>query len=384
MAKLPLLPYEVSPRSVKCLWWMGASAAALRLRGGKVPRLPGRDADELAAESVRRNAHEVLWAGSGHFRYMWVSDFGKAFRGAAQVLPAAYLRGQLSLMIEASSKAGHVTSCFDARGGFDMPYPRADGLPWLIFALFEYEKLTGDESLRRESRGALQALLDGFERDQLEDGLVSPRLTGDWMDTVLRPSSTYNNVCVAAMLSRARALGFATAQEPEAFAARLLERRLRGGALVDYHGAGRESVDAPVYALYLEVFDRALREKLADRLEAGGFTQPYPIASAAKPYEARLLPPLTRWLTPGYHSAIWLHLGCMYLNGLRALGRDVEAQRSRLAGLIMRHGNVVEALDASGELYRAPAHVTEHGLTMAAGQWLELSSARTPRTPASR
>ena len=338
-----------------------------------MPRLKGGTADEIASEALRLNARDVLWAGAGHFRYLWVSDFGKALAGASRALPAAYLRGQLELMIGFSRREGRVTSCFDARGGFDMPYYRADGLPWLIIALSEYERLTADASLRREHSAALQDLIDVYERTHFRDGLIDAAQTGDWMDTVLRPSSTYNNVCALAMLRRAPALGLRTAHDPDEMARRLLEDRLRAGFLTDYAGTERESVDAPVYALYLEVFDRPLRERLAARLEAGGWTRPIPILSAAERYDRRLMPLLTRF-SPDYHSTIWLHLGFMYLNGLRRLGQDVGERRRALAELIVRHGNIVETLAPSGELYSAAGHATEHGLTMAAGQWLELSA----------
>src|SRR5581483_3916327 len=112
-----------------------------------------------------------------------------------RVLAPGYLRGQIALMIRHSHRAGRVTSCFDARGGFDMPYYRADGLPWLVISLWEYERATGDETLRRENFRAIQRLIDSYEATHFTDGLIDPSFTGDWMDTVMRPSSTYNNVC---------------------------------------------------------------------------------------------------------------------------------------------------------------------------------------------
>jgi hypothetical protein len=84
--------------------------------------------------------------------------------------------------------------------------------------------------------------------------------------------------------------------------------------------------------------------------------------------------PLFTRLSPDYHNTIWLHLGYMYLNALKNEGRDVAAERKRLESLILGHHNIVETLDPNGRLYGTFFHATEHGLSMAAGQFLELAS----------
>lgn len=332
------------------------------------PRLPGRTAADFARETLRRNAREVLYAGTGHFRYMWVSDFAKALRGAYEALDPEYLSRQIDFMTEESARAGCVPSCFSGRGGFDMPWPRGDGLPWLLHAHAVRREKTG-RAPEGAQRAALQALLDGWERTHFEDGLIARAITGDWIDTILRPSSTYNNVCALHALRLAPSLGLTARHDPDRFERLLLERRGRPDGLNDHDGAGTLGIDAGVVALYLELFDRPTRERIAGGLAASGAADPLPIRCAAE-HAPEHRPLLTR-LSSGYHTSVWLHLGLMYLNGLSRLGRDVSAPRRAVAAVFERYRNVLEAVDPAGVPYRGVFLSCEHGLSMAAGLYLE-------------
>ena len=345
---------------------------ALRLRARGVPGVPGDTPVEVATEVLKRNAREVLHAGTGHFWFMWVSDFGKALRGAEKVLPPAYLGGLIRYMAREARRLGRVTSCFTGAHGFDMPYWRGDNLPWLILSAAEFTRWTGDRSLAEDLRADLQWLLDDYERAYLRDGLLDRSVTGDWMDTVLRPSSTYNNLCVLRMLQVLPELGLSARAEPEAFQRRLLEERWRGGHFIDHAGTERSSVDAAVMSLYFGLFDPALRGALIEDIEKQGYARPYPIRCAPAPYDTALLSPLAR-LTAQYHSSIWLHLGFMYLNGLRRAGRDVSRQKAEMEGLIMRHHNMLESIEPDGSPYQTFFFSCECGLSMCAGQYLELA-----------
>ena len=336
-------------------------ADSLRVNLAGIPRLPGATPADVAREALRRNAREVLHAGGGHFKYMWVSDFAKALRGAWTTLDHDYLRGLVVYMTEESARRGRVPSCFTAGHGFDMPWERGDGLPWLVHCW----------GLLGEAHPALQELIDRYEASHFEGGLVSPGVTGDWVDTILRPSSTYNNVCALHMLRVARALGLRTLHDPAVMERSLLRSRMRADHLIDFAGSSTLSVDGAVYALYLDVFDSQISGRLIDGLEKSGLAEPFPIRCA--PHESARKPLLTR-LTPAYHESIWLHLGLMYLNALKKRGFDVSARRARVEELIMRHRQVLEAVDERGEPYRSLFLSCEHGLSMAAGQYLELVS----------
>jgi hypothetical protein len=337
-----------------------------------VPRAPGVTPDAIARGVLRRNARGVLRAGEGHFWFMWVSDFGKSLRGAWDVLGADYLGGQIDLMTRESGGRGHVTSCFTALHGFDMPWPRGDSLPWLVFAHGERLRRTG-RGPDAESRAILQRLFDEYEATHFENGLISTKITGDWADTVRRPSSTYNNLCALTALREAPALGLRPRADADAFAARLLEDRWRGDHFRDHAATEALSVDSAVLALYLGLFERGILENAADRIASEGFDRPWPIRCAAAPHDGATVPPLTR-LVAGYHRAAWLHLGAMWLNGLKRLGRDATRGRAAIETLIERHGHVLEAVNEDGSPYRSLVLASERGLTMAAAQYLELSS----------
>ena len=367
---MSFLPYSVTREGARSLGLVIKSSLRVRFRG--IPELPGETPREIAAAALRHNAREVLWAGSGHFRYMWVSDFGKALRGARAALEEGYLARQVAYMIRESARLGRVTTCFSPRRGFDMPWYRADGLPWLVWSVRELPEASRARVLSEGGR-ALQGLVDDYERTHSEKGLVSESFTGDWMDSVLRPSSTYNNACALMMLRAAREAGLRTKTAPESFEAALLESRWRGGVLTDYAGTDRESLDGAVYALYFRQFPAAVQEALLSRIERSGLARPYPLMSAPGRYPRELMPLLTRF-SPEYHSTIWLHLGFMYLNALKAHGRDIAEPLAAMEALILRFRNVLETLKPDGGLYATAFHATEHGLSMAAGQYLELVS----------
>ena len=68
----------------------------------------------------------------------------------------------------------------------------------------------------------------------------------------------------------------------------------------------------------------------------------------------------------------------MWLNGLKKLGRDTSKGRAAVETLINRHGHVLEAVNADGTPYTSFFISCERGLSMAAGQYLELIEAKSP------
>lgn len=344
---------------------------SLRVRRHGIPRVQGDSPEEIAKEVLRRNARKILYAGSGHFHFMWVSDFAKALRGSLRALPHPYLKKTIAYMVAESGRLGRVTSCFTTRHGFDMPYYRGDNLPWLVHALREYSALTGDLSLTESSRPALERLLDGYEREFLSGGLIPPRMTGDWADTILRPSSTYNNLCALRMLRILPELGIASRTDPAAFERAILESRWRGDHFTDYKGTERLSVDAAVFALYFDLFTPEIRGAAARRIRKEGLDLPFPIRNTPAPYGKELQPLISR-LSPTYHSCYWLHLGLVWLNGLKRRGENISEARGKVEHLVQKYGNFLETLDENGLPYRTFFHSTEYGLSMAAGQYLEL------------
>lgn len=363
-------PYSVTPQTLATLGRCLADSLRVNLLG--YPALPGASPADFCRETLRRNARDVLWAGTGHFNYMWVSDFSKSLRGAWGVLGSEYLCAQIDRMLRASAEKGYVPACYSGTASFDVPWRRGDGLPWLFHAFDVRREKTG-RGPTDEERSLLQGLLDEYERTHFTGPLIGAHITGDWVDTILRPSSTYNNVCALRMLALAPAFGLKTRVSAEEMEAALIGERLRARGFTDYEGAETLSVDGAVAALYLGLFSQETRERLADGVEALGAAAPLPIRAAAALHQSSQTPILTRF-SGGYHQAVWLHLGLMYLNGLKRLGRDVEARKKAVEEVFARHRNAVEAVHPDGRIYRSLFLSCEHGLTMAAGQYLELTA----------
>ncbi|MBI5210604.1 MAG: hypothetical protein HY927_11595 [Elusimicrobia bacterium] len=362
-------PYSVTVEGVLSLASHVTDSLKVRVRG--IPALPGDNPTEIAHEVLRRNARGVLWAGAGHFRYMWVSDFGKTMRGAEKVLPLTYLRDQIDRMIAESRRLRRVPSCFGRLRGFDAPYWRGDNLPWLMIAAAEYARWTG-VGLGKENALSLQWLLDDYCRRHFGDGLLADAVTGDWMDTILRPSSTYNNVCALKMLHDAAALGLRCPMDPKTLETEIVRVRWRGDYFVDCAVGDDMGLDAGVYALYFGLFRKDIQAAIIRRIERDKLARPIPIRASLRRHNAGFMPPLTK-LTPDYHNAIWLHLGLVYLNGLKRAGHDYAAYKAIVEGVVMQHRNFIETIGPDGRIYRTWAHSTEYGFSMAAGQYLELA-----------
>lgn len=362
--------YAVSWESLLALARLARDAARVRAEG--IPRVQGESPADVARAVLRANAREVLSAGAGHFHPMWVADFGKAFGGALLALDRAYLAALVSRIIRTSARVGHVPTCFTARGHHDAPWPRADNLPWLLHMV---DRLADPELVATHERDLAKAHAD-WTRAHVDPatGLVAERVVGDWMDTVPRPSSTYNNLCALRAFEVADRLDLDEAPTfgPEASRA-LLETRWTGTHLRDHARAGDYvSADAATPALYFGLFDEGTRRSMASAVARAGLLAPWPMRTREGAWDAAELPFMTRLLVPSYHSTVWLHLGAMHVVGLKRLGLPFADEQARFERVAIEHGNFLETLDANGTPHASAFLATEYGFSMSAGLYLEL------------
>ncbi|MHB8585958.1 MAG: hypothetical protein ACYDDF_09030 [Thermoplasmatota archaeon] len=344
---------------------------ARRIRRDGVPAIDGATVEAKARAVLRANAKPLmLRAGAGHFHAMWVADMGVAFVGALRELPREYLRSLLERIIATGAPRGEIPTCFDENGAYDLPWERADTLPWLLWAV---EKLD-DRAFVTRHHDALAALYAGWVGRTIDPAtaLVRETMTGDWVDTVPRPSSTYNNVCaIYAHLAVGR-LGIDTPHGLEDEAARaLIAQRWTGTHLRDHTKAGPYlSADANVLPAYLGVLPAWLQKRAITTLEESALVKPVPMRAREGRHAVRDLPLLSR-LVPSYHSTIWLHLGLVHTNALRQLGMPYRHHVTEFEVTVLRHGNLLETLDGDGEPHITTFLATEYGFTMSAGQYLE-------------
>ncbi len=369
---LTLFDYAITPQMLKQLFYLVDTAILTDSHG--IPQIEGNTPLEIARYILIQNAQDVLLSGAGNFRFMWVGDFGMAVKGVELTLDQQYIASLISLMIQESTKVGRALAVYTPHKGFDMPYYRADSLPWLIYSVSEFVRKTGKETLFQDNKEKLQSLLTRYEETHFSNGLLDTSLCGDWMDTIKRPSSTWSNICALQMLKDAKQLGLEVKINPTTLEERILEKRWHPrGYFVDYEGTELWGVDASILALYFQLFPKHIHESIINKIEISGLTHPLPILAASRTHSKKIMMPLTH-LTSGYHSVIWLHLGLMYLNGLSKMGFDISHYKSEIDRYIMHYRNILETFDPHGEPYKTFFHVTEYSFTMAAAQYVELSA----------
>lgn len=362
--------YSFGWNSVRAMRRMVRDAVRVKVRG--IPRIPHESGADLATKVLQANALDVFRAGAGHFHVMWPVDLGKAFGGALHALPRPYVAGLLSRMVRTGASLGWVPTCFTPSGHYDLPWKRADNVPWILHMVRE---LNDAEFVAAHHRDLSRVYAD-WVRDHVDSrtGLVARHVWGDWMDTVPRPSSTYNNLVAIRGYEAADALGITSAPTWKRDGEReLLASRWTGSFFVDHAGddAVYLSADANVPALYFGLFDRGTRARLADAIESSNLADPWPMRTRVGAYAWRDLPPLTK-LAPSYHTTTWLHLGLMYMNGLKRLERPFAHHLAKVDATIARHGNFLETLRADGSPWHAGLATCEYGFSMSAGQYLEL------------
>ena len=102
----------------------------LRTKIFGVPKRKRKGLIALAKEVLKDNVNKhIVYAGRGHFRLMWISDFSVALKGLSKILPSAQIAKILQFVIDQSVKRGYTTTSFSLWRALDLPYSRADSFP---------------------------------------------------------------------------------------------------------------------------------------------------------------------------------------------------------------------------------------------------------------
>src|SRR3989304_2171304 len=154
----------------------------LRTKFFGVPKLKRKGLVAMAKEVLKKNVNKhLVYAGRGHFRLMWISDFSVALKGLSKILPSAQIERILQFVIDQSIKHGYVTTSFSFWRALDLPYSRGDSFPWLMYAVKQYTLLSKQRRFLRVNRDKLQQLLTSYQKHFLsKNGLVKLTATGDW------------------------------------------------------------------------------------------------------------------------------------------------------------------------------------------------------------
>lgn len=338
---------------------------------------PGRAPTDIAKNIFQICYKDnILWAGMRHFQAMWVSDFAVGLCGMEMVFSASQIKILIQHMIDLSSELGYVPTSFTKDYGFDAPGPRGDSFPSLLYCVWEYCRLNRDRKLFEVNKEKLQVLLNEYEKASFgPDGLIGDWVILDWVDTVDRPSSTWNNLFALKTIEIAEELGLTSRASSRSLEKKILEKRLRGDYFIDHAETENLSVDSAVLAVYLHLFDRKIQKALFKKLRELDLFEPFPMRACAYKYRGKYVPLVTKLTAPGYHdSAIWPHLGLMYLNGCKKLGIPFEHHLKKLETLIMKFHNIPEVMRADGKDIYRNILTSESGIPMGAGQYLEVIS----------
>lgn len=367
--------YDFSWEMAKLL--IGIIWDSIRVQVFGIPRIQGNNPKNIARAVLYRNFHppKLFYAGFGHFRYLWVSDFGVAYSGLSKLFPSAQIRPILKHMIDVSGKLGYMPTTLTNTIGMDLPYSRGDSFPWFLISIEKYTRLSSDTNLLTMHKPFLQILLNKYLTTHIASGgLIHDHIAGDWIDTIRRPSSTWNNVCLWKMLTCAITLGLSIPFTPKKFQDILLSKRYRNMYFIDHAQTKNTSIDGAVLLLYFQLGSTALRKTIAEHLLSLDIFDPYPLKPTVTLHDHQFIPLLTKLTAYRYHThARWLHLGLMFLNGIKVLGMDVSIYKKQVDEIVMRYKNFIETVDENGQFYKGLIS-SEYGFTMAAAQYLELVS----------
>ena len=371
---LKLGAYNIHRDSLRLFWLILLNNLRTKFFG--VPKRKRKGLIAMAKEVLKENSTKnLVFAGRGHFRLMWISDFSVALKGLSKILPSAQIERILQFVIDQSIKHGYVTTSFSFWRALDLPYSRGDSFPWLMYAVKQYTLLSKQRRFLRVNRDKLQQLLTSYQKHFLgKNGLVKLTATGDWADTIKRPSSTWNNLLSLYVAKNTQSLGLTSLIDWRVCQKAILATRFNKKFLTDYAGSTMPSVDAPILALYLGLFAKSVRVKLANWLDSQSnlLSASSPARAAVSDYPKNITPLGTRMFCFGYHSrAHWLHLGLMWANGLKSMNKDYKELKRSVEKSVKRYRNFVEVVDLKGNLFRKFLS-SDHGFTMSAGQYLEL------------
>lgn len=339
-----------------------------------VPKIKAKNLKETAKIVLRKNLknNKVLYAGWGHYKLMWLADLGVAFKGLSLACNHNNLKSILEHILKISLENNKIFSCYSLKKGSDIPYERADSLPWLIYCLYQYEVITKDKNLVKKYRNFLQEQIINFELKYLDsEGIIKNNVTGDWIDTIKRPSSTWNNLCTLKLLYLSRKLNFKTKFNPVEIEKKLLQKRIFKNYLTDYSGSKDASVDGSALALYFKIFSKKIRSLIYKKMEGLDIFDPCLARASIINYPASFKPILTRLTAEGFHqTARWPHLGLMILNGLKNIGTERKDYFMKINSVMLKHSNFLETVDRKGNILTTLL-TSEYGFSMTAGQYLE-------------
>jgi GH15 family glucan-1,4-alpha-glucosidase len=366
----------------------------------------------LSAIEARRlpdgSTKRVLNAGSRNFREPWARDFGFASYGLLALGEQRAVRETLEAFLNFQKNNGqlpvkiHSTSVFTRflysqlkreqpiykplQPKYQSGHRSAslDGNALLVLAALNYLKKSGDQGFVDAYWSALKRGLEWLKNFAPEqDGLLYQSAYADWADSIARPGRVlYTNVvywkAVREMAATADRLGkseardrYAQLEEEIAHAIQEFFWREDLGYFITHQRFENLSSSGNLLAIAWGLANPAQAESILQRMQEFQMAEPVPTQTVNKAYPRRFIALENRLGgIPYYHTrAAWLWLGAWHVIALQRTGHSEQAWEmfKRLAGIIVRDGEVHEVYTPQGNYIATRWYTSEAPLTWSAG-----------------
>lgn len=328
-------------------------------------------------EEICRQVVESCWTGEffagsgGHFKQFWMRDLAMCTPALCRLGERERVIQSLAWGLERFERAGRVTTTiFNRRFPRDVYAYGSDSLPMLLYAL----RAADADHLIDRHRALLAREIERYVRTVFDPELGLARADGYFSgprDCMTGRSTVFANTMLALLAQLLD--GDARLPNPLAghdLTSRMIRHYWSGDYFRDSLCREIPSGDANVYPFFYGVVNDAEMKRRAMRtLEERAFTEPVPI----RYFEQRLPEaelPVPRIATPNYQGdPSWTQLGPAFLHVLKSVDRPrMEAQRSKMAALIVRDQNYLELYTTTAQPYRGRAwlYYADQGMIWAA------------------
>ncbi len=330
------------------------------------------DVGEICRQVIESCWTGEFFAGSGgHFKQFWMRDLAMCTPALCRLGHRDRVIQSLAWGLERFERAGRITTTiFNRRFARDVYAYGSDSLPMLLYAL----RAADAEHLIDKHQALLAREISRYVRTVFDPELGLARADGYFSgprDCMTGRSTVFANTMLALL---ARLIdGDPRLPNPLAghdLAARIVRHYWSGDYFRDSLCREIPSGDANVYPFFYGVVsDGEMRRRAMNTLEQRTFTDPVPLR-----YFERRLPeaelPVPRIATTNYQGdPSWTQLGPAFLHVLKSVDRArMEAQRAKMAALIVRDQNYLELYATTGRPYRGRAllYYADQGMIWAA------------------
>jgi hypothetical protein len=243
--------------------------------------------------------------------------------------------------------------------------PAVDSLPWLIHSIkvSQAPYYENKDFLNKEIRKFFLYFIDQ------QTGLVKPNLhVSSMKDFAVRKSSCYDNSMVALLAKHLATLKLDNPFSKYAYSS-LIKRHFWNGKYFYDDLAKNNYVagDANLFPFLLGIIENEqMLDSAIEQIEIAELDQPLPLKYTQDRRSVKFIPQEI-FLRNYESSAIWMHMGPLYVRLLKEVDADKARQHAAsYKALIEKYRNFLEVLDEKGEPFSTPFYYCDSGMLWAA------------------